>query len=399
MRSRRLCWLTVVATVLAGSVGGSLAAGVSSSEAIDTLEPAVSDPSRWVIDTSNLGTRQVEITALVEEQAAVITPTWSASDATAKDPGICNVANSRLYVFQHVVRSDCTQSESFFEISVPPAYVEEGRLGVVFCLQGGAEDDYLFNGRRFTMSDFSGNTGEYKRVIVKASEFSEAADNRRGIQRVGFAFTRNGSMVSAPIKIRRLTVALNRARIVPAPAELSVANPASFYEFTYTTPADVDRIKVKVSKETMDITKQLTASGDSLMLIPQWQEGQIPAGHSGNVYMGESLDFPHNFDEFEVQFLVNIPRAYFADGKLDLDLCLQAGESGHYVWSGARRPLAAFADQAGRDVVLTLTPFDFLGGKGKKRNKIEFVGLQINRHGSVVTEPILLKRISIKLSQ
>jgi hypothetical protein len=62
MRSRRLCWLTVVATVLAGSVGGSLAAGVSSFEAIDTLELAVSDPTRWVIDTSNLGTRQVEIT-------------------------------------------------------------------------------------------------------------------------------------------------------------------------------------------------------------------------------------------------------------------------------------------------------------------------------------------------
>jgi hypothetical protein len=119
-------------------------------------------------------------------------------------------------------------------------------------------------------------------------------------------------------------------------------------------------------------------------------------------YLKQTLGTPHNFAQFEVQYQLNIPRAYFDEGKLDIYLCIQAGSAGNGVWSGAQRKLASFADKAGQDVVLTLTQDDFLpghGGHGKKRNKIEYVALQLVPHGSVVTEPILLKRITVKLPQ
>ncbi len=280
---------------------------------------------------------------------------------------------------------------------MPQAYIDEGKLSFVFSLQGGKEDDYLFNGRSYTMGEFAGSKGAYKTMVVKAGDFVEDEKKRRGIQRVGFTFYRNGSMVSAPIRIRRVAVDLHSARVVPPAPEVPVTNPSSSYQFSYTTQADVARVQAKVSKESMDITRMLADSKDAVALIPQWKAGQVPEGHTGNVYVGEALGAPHNFAEFEVQFLVNIPKAYFDEGKLDLYLCIQAGESGYFVWSGVQRPLAGFADKAGKDVVLTLTQADFAGGQGKKRNRIEFVGIQLNRHGSTVTEPILLRKISVTL--
>jgi hypothetical protein len=58
--------------------------------------------------------------------------------------------------------------------------------------------------------------------------------------------------------------------------------------------------------------------------------------------------------------------------------------------------LTAIADKGGQDVVLTLTHEDFKT-QGKKRNQIEVVGLQLIPNGSNLTEPILLKSITVKL--
>jgi hypothetical protein len=49
------------------------------------------------------------------------------------------------------------------------------------------------------------------------------------------------------------------------------------------------------------------------------------------------------------------------------------------------------------ELVVTVTQEDFR--QGKQRNQIEMVGLQLNRNGSTVTEPIMLKRISVKLPE
>ena len=99
---------------------------------------------------------------------------------------------------------------------------------------------------------------------------------------------------------------------------------------------------------------------------------------------------------FEVEYLLKVPKAYFDEGKLDLYLFVQAGEAGRYRWSGTQRPLASFAENAGQDIVLKMTEEDFRT-QGKKRNQIEMVGIQFNRNGSSVTEPIVLKRIKVKL--
>lgn len=359
----------------------------------------LSNPSLWTVDTGHLGTKQVTLAYDASEKAAVITPTWSARDLQSEDAAVRNVANSGLYAFQTPKRIDCTQVESYLEISMPRAYIDEGKLGVVFCLQGGKEDDYLFSGRNFTMKDFAKDGDTYKKFIIKASDFPEGTDKLRGVLRIGLTLHRNGSMVSAPIKVRQIALDLNSDKIVPPLSAAEIKNPKSFYEFTYTTASDVARIKARVDKETMDITRQLDATGSALALIPQWKDGQIPTGAPGDVYVIESLGVPHNFELFEVQWVVNIPKVYFDEGKIELYLCIQAGKAGYGVWSGSPRQLKSFADKAGQDVVLTLTPKDFEGGKGKKRDRIEILGLKINRHGSTLTEPITLKRITVNLPQ
>ncbi len=363
----------------------------------DAIELPLSDPGRWIVDTTHLGTSQVKLAYDTAENVAVITPTWSAGDAESPDPAIRNTANSKLFLFQLVPRSDCTRAESTFEISVPPAYVAEGRLGVMFCLQGDKRDDYLFNGKLLTMQDFATDAGGFRTFRVKASDFNEPEAKRRGVERVGFSFFRNGSMVSAPIRIRRIAVQLNSDQVVPPAPEVAIWNPASFYEFSYTTPAAVAQLETRVSSESMDIARRLDEAGTGAALLPQWAHGQGPAGHPGNVHVYQSLGAPHDFAQFEVRYLMQVPRAYFTEGRIELYLCIQAGEAGHFVWSGVPRPLAAFATQAGQDAVLTLTQDDFRAGGGKRRDKIEFVGLQINRNGSTVTEPILLKRITVVL--
>jgi hypothetical protein len=362
------------------------------------LQLDTSNPALWIVDTVHLGTKQVEITHGEADEAAVIRPTWNERDRLAADAADRNIEHGRLHLYQLVEARDCTQAESSFEIDMPQAYIDEGKLEVVFALQAGARGDYLFNGRTFTMDDFAGSGGQYKRFIVTAPDFNEPSDKLRAIERVSFILERNGSVVSAPIKIRRIAIDLNSERVTPPAEEIRVSNPKSFYEFTYKTQADVDRLQARISNESMDITRRLGSAKDGVELVPQWGQGQIPEGHTGNVVLVQSLGGPHHFDPFEVQYTLNIPKAYFDEGKLAVYLFVQAGEAGYYRWSGTPRPLASFAEHAGQDVVLTMTEEDFRT-QGKKRNLIEMIGLQLNRNGSTVTEPITLKRIAVKLPE
>lgn len=386
-----LLLLAVMAAVGVPAWGGPDTAGYD-------LDLDLSDAGFWTIDLGHLGTSQMEISYDAEDEAAVITPAWSASDRDSDEIGVRNVENSRLHFYQLIESTDCTQADSYLEISVPQEYIDEGKLELVFALQADKEGDFLFNGRTFTMDDFADDGGEYKQLIVTPPDFNEPPEKLRAIQRVGFVLKRRNSMVSAPIKVRRMAIDLNSERVTPPAEEVRVKNPRSFYEFTYTAQADVDGFHARVSEETMDITIQLNDAGDGLALIPHWAEGQIPAGHTGDVCVYQSLGAPHDFDAFEVQYVLSIPRAYFDEAKLDLYLFIQAGEAGHYVWSGTQRPPSSFADKAGQDVVLTMTEED-VRAHGKKRTRIETVGLQLNRHGSTVTEPLTLKSITITLPE
>jgi endoglucanase len=358
----------------------------------------ISNPSNWIIDTMHLGTKQVNISYDAADQSAVITPTWSQSDRQSTDISIQNIDHGRLHLYQHIEALDCTQADSFFEIRMPKAYIDEGKMELVFALQAGEKGDYLFNGRTFSMSEFVGNDGEYKKLIVHASDYNEPSDKLRSIERVTFILERKGSVVSAPIKIRRISMDLNTEKIIPPAEEVRVKNPKSYYEFNYTNQAELDGLQVRVSNESMDITRRINGTKDGIELTPQWKVGQIPNGHTGNVVLVQSLGGIHHFDPFEVEYLLKIPKAYFDEGKLDLYLFVQAGEVGHYRWSGTQRPLASFGEKAGQDVVLKMTEEDFRT-QGKKRNQIEMVGIQLNRNGSTVTEPIELKRIVVKLPE
>ncbi|MBK6281371.1 MAG: hypothetical protein IPF54_00720 [Draconibacterium sp.] len=61
--------------------------------------------------------------------------------------------------------------------------------------------------------------------------------------------------------------------------------------------------------------------------------------------------------------------------------------------------MSSFVGKAGQDVVVTLSTEDFLVNKQKKKNLIALVGFGIDRHGSTVTEPIILKSITVKLDE
>jgi len=386
-------WNAPLVFLLAEALPNQVATGAEDSSDL-TLD--LSDPKDWIIDTMHLGTKQVEIAYDAADQSAVITPTWSKSDRQSTEVSEQNVDHGRLHLYQHVEAMDCTQAVSSFEIRMPKEYVDEGKLELVFALQAGEKGDFLFNGRTFTMNDFATSDGEFKKLIVNPSDYNEPSEKLRSIERVSFILERQGSVVSAPVKIRRIAMDRNTEKIVPPAEEVRIQNPKSHYEFNYTKQVELDGLQVRVSNESMDITRRIRRSEDGVELIPQWKEGQIPKGHTGNVVLVQSLGAPHHFDPFEVEYLLQIPKAYFDEGKLELYLFVQAGEAGHYRWSGTQRPLASIAEKADQDVVLRMTDEDFRT-QGKKRNQIEMVGIQFNRNGSTVTEPFVLKRIVVKL--
>lgn len=383
----------------AKSLAGSITARGEARKAGPDFKLNMLDPALWTVDTVHLGTRQLQIDADLDGEATVIHPTWSVSDLASHEADIRNVENSRLHVYQTIKASDCTQADVEFEILIPMEYVREGKLRLVFSLQAGAKGDYLFNGKTFRMSDFSAAAGQYQRVRVKAShDFTDAPSPKklRSIERVNFIFHRNGSMVAAPIRIRRVTIDLNSDRIVPPQPEARVINPRSHYAFRYDKGPVIGGLVARISDETIDIARRLNDDSSGLLLTPMWLTNQMPAGHSGKVSLVQPLGGMHDFERFQIRYTLNIPRAYFNEGKLDLYLFIQAGAEGFHRWSGSQRRLSSFVTDADRDVILTLTERDF-AQQGKQRNQIEFVGLQLIPNGSALNLPLLLKSIEVQL--
>jgi hypothetical protein len=360
------------------------------------LRVDLTKPALWTVDTVHLGNHQLELRADATEPTLTIKPLWSSQDRSSEIKGISNVETSRLHIYQLMPVRDCTQVEVEFEVNMPREYVEEGKMQLVFSLQAGAQGDYLFNGRTFTMADFANSAGRYKKIRIVALDFNEPEDKLRAIERINLLLHRRGSMVSAPIGIRNLGLRFHTTRIVPPAPEAVVVNPKSFYSFAYDNASTISAIAARISDEDLDVGRSLDAKKAALKLSPQWAPGQLPPGHSGKVTLAQPLGGIHNFDRFEVKYAMNIPKAYFDEGKLNLYLFVQAGSAGYGRWSGAERKLATLAGEAGNDVVLTLTDEDFRS-HGKKRNQIEVVGLQLIPNGSKVTDPIILKSITVNL--
>ena len=363
------------------------------------IELDMSDIKLWTVDVVHLGSKQIDISYDPKDNAVVMLPTWSKNDANSTDVAVRNIENGRLHSYQHIKMSDCTQSEVSFEINMPQEYIDEGKMEFVFSLQASTAGDYLFNGHTFKMSDFAGSGGKYKKMLVVPSDYNEPSVKQRKIERVNIIFERRGSVVSAPIMIRNLKIKLNEDKIVPEAPDVKVTNPHSFYQFRYNTQEAINALEVRVSAESMDISRQLNKSGDGMALIPQWGAGQIPQGHTGDVTICQTLGVPHNFEPFKIEYIFNIPKAYFDEGKMQITPFVQAGEQGYYVWSGVSRDISSLANKAGQDVTITLSSDDFLVNKQKKKNLIETVGFKFDRHGSTLTQPIILKSITIKLDR
>lgn len=356
----------------------------------------MSDPKLWTIDLGHLGTRQVEITHDPKDNAAIFLPTWTKDDASSPDLPSRNIDNGRIHTYQLVPPTDCTQSEVSFEILIPQPYIDEGKMEFAFALQAGALGDYLYNGRNFKMSDFAATPGAWKQITLLPADYNEDLEKLRKIERINIIFERKGSLVSAPIKVRNLTIKLNKDKIVPPAPDLKVINPTSSYHFPYNTPESVAALESRISAESMDITRAPNPTG-GVILTPQWGPNQIPPGHTGDVTLVQPLPGPHNFEPFKVEYVFNIPAAYFEENKIQIVPFVQAGEKGYYVWSGVTKDYAPFKDKAGQDITLTLSSEDFLVHKQKKKNLIEMIGFKIDRHGSTLTQPIILKSITIKL--
>jgi len=359
----------------------------------------MSDPKLWIVDVVHLGSRQIEITYNSSENAVVMQPKWSKSDINSTDIAVRSIENGRLHSYQNIRMSDCTQSEVSFEINIPQEYIDEGKMEFVFSLQASSAGDYLFNGHTYRMSDFSGSGGIYKKMTVVPADFNEPSFKQRKIERVNIIFERRGSVVSAPIMIRNVKIKLNEDKIVPEAPDIPVKNPHSYYKFTYNTQESINALEVRVSNESMDISRQPNKAGDGAALIPKWGEGQIPPGHTGDVTICQTLGSPHNFEPFIIEYIFNIPKDYYDEGKMQITPFIQAGAQGYYVWSGVSKNLNSSAYKAGQDVVITLSTRDFLVNKQKKKNLIETVGFKFDRHGSILTEPIILKSITVLLDE
>jgi hypothetical protein len=361
------------------------------------IELDMSDPALWTVDIVHLGSKQLDITCNSKENAVVMLPKWSINDTNSPDVSVRNIENGRLHLYQHIKLSDCTQSEVQFEINMPQEYINEDKMEFVFSLQAGAEGDYLFNGHTFKMSDLKNCGGTYKKIVVVPADYNENVEKLRKIERVNIIFERRGSIVSAPISIRNLKIKLNEDKIVPPKEDIKVTNPHSYYKFTYNTQEAIDSVQVRVSAESMEITRQLSKDGDGMALIPRWSAGQIPAGHTGDVTLVQQLGAPHNFEPFTIEYIFNIPGPYIDEGKMQIVPFVQAGEQGFYVWSGIPRKLDLYAGKGDQDIVVTLSTGDFMVNRQKKKNLIEMIGFKLERHGSALTEPIILKSITVKL--
>lgn len=359
----------------------------------------MSNPKDWTVDVVHLGSKQINISYDSTDDAVVMVPTWSESDASSTDVAVSNVDNGRLHSYQLIKMSDCTQSKVQFEINIPQEYIDEGKMEFVFSLQASTAGDYMFNGHTYTMSEFDGSGGKYKKMVVVPVDYNDDLGKLRKIERVNIIFERRGSVISAPIKIRNVEFWLNEDKIIPPAPDAVVTNPHSIYKFTYNTQEAIDALEVRVSAESMDIPLKLNKSVNGMALLPQWGEGQVPKGHSGDVTIAQSLGAPHNFEPFKIEYVFNVPQAYIDENRIQFKPFVQAGEQGFYVWSGVTRDMSTIADKGGQDVVITLSTEDFLVNKQKKKNLIALVGFGIDRHGSTVTEPIILKSITVKLEE
>ncbi len=359
----------------------------------------MSNPNLWTVDVVHLGSKQIDISYFAKDNAAVFLPKWSKEDANSPDVATRNIENGRLHSYQHIPVSDCSQSEVTFEINIPQSYIEEGKMEFVFSLQASTAGDYLFNGHTYKMSDFVGSGGTFKKMVVVPADYNEPSVKQRKIERVNIIFERRGSVVSAPIKIRNLKIKLNEDKIIPEPPDLVVTNPKSFYQFNYNTQAAIDKLEVRISTESMEITRWLNKDGNGMELIPQWSKAQVPEGHTGDVTICQSLGTPHNFEPFKIEYVFNIPKAYFDEGKMQITPFVQAGEKGYYAWSGVSRDLSGFAAKADQDITITLSTADFLVNKQKKKNLIETIGFKFDRHGSSITRPIIMKSITVFLDK
>lgn len=374
-----------------------LCAGCANHAAPDfDLSVDLTNPALWTVDTVHLGNHQLKLSSDPASSTFTIEPQWSSNDKSSAVRGVSNVETSRLHIYQLMEPRDSTQVDIDFEINMPKQYVDEGKMQFVFSLQAGARGDYLFNGRTFTMADFANSAGAFKRIHIAASDFNEPSDKLRAIERINLLFHRKGSVVSAPISIRNLGLRFNTSRITPPIPDVLVVNPKSFYTFEYNNQKTIDQFIPRISAEDLDIGRSLDASKQALQLSPLWAPDKLPQGHSGKVTLAQPLGAIHNFDRFEAQYVLNIPKPYFEEGKLNIYLFVQAGPSGFGRWSGSERKLATFIHKAGEDVVLTLTDEDFKT-QGKKRNQIEVVGLQLIPNGSGLSDPILIKSITVKL--
>ena len=139
----------------------------------------MSNPNLWTVDVVHLGSKQIDISFDSKDYAAVMLPKWSKEDANSSDIATRNIENGRLHVYQHIPMSDCSQSEITFEINIPQAYIDEGKMEFVFSLQAGAAGDYLFNGHTYKMSDFAGYGGKYKKMLVVPADFNEPSVKQR----------------------------------------------------------------------------------------------------------------------------------------------------------------------------------------------------------------------------
>ena len=87
-------------------------------------------------------------------------------------------------MYQQIEMSDCMKADVFFEISLAPEYVDEGRLEFLFSFQAGKKGDYLFNAKTSAMADWANTGGRYKTLTVRAADIHAPAEKLRAIERV-----------------------------------------------------------------------------------------------------------------------------------------------------------------------------------------------------------------------
>ena len=146
------------------------------------------------------------------------------------------------------------------------------------------------------------------------------------------------------------------------------------------------------------------AKDNAAIMQPKWSKNDASSTDvaTSNVENGRLHSYQlipmSDCTQSEVSFEINIPQEYIDESKMEFVFSFQASTAGDYMFNGHIYKMSEFAGSGGKYKKMVVVPADFNEPPAKQR-KIERVNIIFERRGSVVSAPIKIRNLKIKLNE